>query len=91
MGEPATSDGRTRLDLAQEAAVGALDQPGRPGLMDERVWQQRVDRYLAFATPSVNVGSATGLAVQLIASHRDPRYRWPIERATVEALNSTWQ
>ncbi|MBX3286381.1 MAG: hypothetical protein KF703_13620 [Actinobacteria bacterium] len=72
-------------------AVGALDQPGRPGLMDERVWQQRVDRYLAFATPSVNVGSATGLAVQLIASHRDPRYRWPIERATVEALNSTWQ
>ena len=26
MGEPATSDGRTRLDLAQEAAVSALDQ-----------------------------------------------------------------
>ena len=26
MGEPATADGRTRLDLAQEAAVGALDQ-----------------------------------------------------------------
>ncbi len=26
MGEPATSDGRTRLDLAQDAAVNALDQ-----------------------------------------------------------------
>jgi Ca-activated chloride channel family protein len=26
MGEPATSDGRTRLDLAQDAAVSALDQ-----------------------------------------------------------------
>lgn len=26
MGEPATSDGRTRLDLAQEAAVSALDK-----------------------------------------------------------------
>ncbi len=69
----------------------ALAAPGRPGLMDERVYQQRVDEYLRFATAAVNVGSPTGIAVQLIAAHRDPSYRWPIERATVDALSGVWQ
>jgi hypothetical protein len=68
-----------------------LDPPGRPGLMDERAYQQRVDDYLAFAAAEVNVSSPTGIAVQLIAAHRDPSYTWPIERATVGALASAWR
>jgi hypothetical protein len=68
----------------------ALDPPGRPGLMDERTYQRRVDEYLAFAAAEVNVSSPTGIAVQLVASHRNPNHTWPIERATVGALSGAW-
>lgn len=69
----------------------ALDAPGRPGLVDERTYQRRVDDYLAFATAGLNLGSPTGIAVQLIAAHRNRAYTWPIEQATVAGLAGVWQ
>lgn len=65
--------------------------------MDEATYQKRVDEYLAFATAELHVDSPSGIAVQLIAAHRNPSYSWSIGEATVAALAEertkidTWQ
>jgi hypothetical protein len=75
---------------AATTPANALAIPGTAGLMDEATYQRRVDEYLAFATKEVNVSGPTGIAVQLIAAHRDPAYTWPIEKATVDAMAEVW-
>lgn len=82
---PSTSDG------APATPEGALARPGTAGLMDEAVYQQRVDEYLAFATSELHLDDPTGIAVQLIASHRDPAHEWPIDQATVAGLAEVWE
>lgn len=72
-------------------ADAALAAPGTPGLIDEAVWQQRVDAYLAFASAEQHLDGPTGIAVHLIRAHRDPTYRWPVEQATVDGLSRAWE
>ena len=69
----------------------ALAAPGTPGLMDEATYQKRVDEYLAFATSELHLDAPTGIAVQLLASHRDPAHAWPIDQATVGGFAEVWE
>jgi hypothetical protein len=78
-------------DGAPATAGTALAAPGTAGLMDEATYQRRVDEYLAFATSEVHLDNPTGIAVQLIAAHRDPTFAWPIEQATVDGLSDVWE
>ena len=64
--------------------------PGDDGLIDEAVYQRRVDEYLAFATTEFDAGNATGVAGHLIRARRDPDYRWNVEAVTVDSLADTW-
>jgi len=80
-----TSDG------APTTLATALAAPGTAGLMDEAIYQKRVDEYLAIAVSELHLDNPTGIAVQLIASHRDPSYSWPIEQASVEGLSKVWE
>ena len=82
---PSTTDG------APATPATALAIPGTAGLMDEATYQRRVTEYLSFATSELHLDDPTGIAVHLIASHRDPDYSWPIEQATVAGLSEVWE
>ena len=68
------------------AAAAAIVAPGSPGLMEETIWQTRVDDYLAFATTAEHSSNPTGICAYLGQAHRDPDFVWPIENVTVESL-----
>ena len=89
-----TSNGR-RADDQPECIDGAgcataLSQPGSDGLIDEAVYQRRIDEYLRFATAEFIPGSAPGVAGHLIRAGRDPDYRWAVDEVTVDAFADTW-
>lgn len=75
---------------AGASAPTGLAAPGSPGLIDEAWFQERVDAYLDFASPTVRPGSPSGVSVQLAAARRDPDYTWPIEDVTVDAFADRW-
>jgi hypothetical protein len=68
----------------------SLAKPGTPGLMDETVFQQRVQDYLELATaqPTTNL---SGVASFLIRSKRDPSFRWDPNAITVDSFADSWQ
>ncbi|NLD76844.1 MAG: hypothetical protein GX643_09285 [Acidimicrobiales bacterium] len=65
---------------------GNLVRPGTAGLMDEQVFQRRVDDYLAFATARVNPENPTNVAAHLTRARRDPSYRWDPSSVNLEAM-----
>ena len=76
----------TTSTVPLSAAAAAIVVPGSPGLIDETVWQTRVDDYLAFATTAEHSANPTGICAYLGQAHRDPDFVWPIENVTVESL-----
>ena len=52
------------------AAAAALAAPGSPGLIDEAVYQQRVDEYLAFATTAEHSSTPSGINAYLGRARR---------------------
>lgn len=79
-----------RPDPRPRRLLGALAPPGTRGLVDERIYQQRVATYLDLATSNLNPGSPTGIAAHLIRADRDRHYRWDIDRVTVDGLGGVW-
>ncbi len=71
-------------------ADAALAAPGSPGLIDEAVWQTRVDDYLAFATTAEHSSNPAGINAYLGRARRDPDFTWPIENVTVESLQAVF-
>ncbi len=72
------------------AAAAALLVPGSPGLMDEAIYQTRVDEYLAFATGVDDPTNVTNINAHLGRAHRDPDYTWNIDDVTVESLGAVF-
>jgi hypothetical protein len=73
------------------AAGAALAVPGSPGLMDEEIYQQRVDEYLEYATTAEHSSNPSGINAYLGRAHRDPDFVWPIENVTVESLSAVFE
>lgn len=72
-------------------ADSVLAPPGTPGLIDEAVYQQRIDDFLAFATADLNPRNANNISAHLTRAHRDPTYTWAIGDVTVDSLASDFQ
>jgi hypothetical protein len=70
--------------------VGTLGGPGAAGLVDEGVYQARVDEYLAFATEQLDPANATNIAAHLIRAGRDPDWSWDVDAVTVDSLRAVW-
>mgnify|MGYP001824760455 CR=1 FL=1 len=73
------------------AAAAALAAPGSPGLIDEEIYQQRVDEYLAFATTAEHSSTPSGINAYLGRAHREPDFTWPIENVTVDSLSAVFE
>ncbi len=84
VGTDSTAAPTTTVPLS--AAAAAIVAPGSPGLMDEAVYQERVDEYLEFATSVDHSSSPSGINAYLGRARRDPDFVWPIEGVTVESL-----
>lgn len=84
-GAPTTPPAGPPRDLAS-----ALTPPGTAGLVDEAVYQRRVEEFLRFATNKLDVQSPTGIAAQLARAHREPAYSWDTSAATVASLQDVW-
>ena len=80
----------TLPEVALSAAATALAAPGSMGLIDEAVWQTRVDDYLAFATTAEHSSNPTGICAYLGRANRDPDFVWPIENVTVASLQAVF-
>ncbi len=97
---PGSATGTTAAGAAVAAAgaaagpptdiTSALAVPGSPGLVDEAVYQRRVDEYVRFATEKLDMESPTGVTAQLVRAHREPDFTWDTNAATVEALKESW-
>ena len=79
-------DDSTAPTVPLSAAAAALAAPGSAGLIEEAVYQQRVDDYLAFATTAEHSSNPAGINAYLGRARRDPDFTWPIENVTVESL-----
>ncbi|HSL73307.1 MAG TPA: hypothetical protein VK853_02530, partial [Ilumatobacteraceae bacterium] len=103
---PSTPTESTMADTVPAATTPAeplgpadtvLPTPGSPGLMDETVYQARVEEYLAFATSVDHSTNPAGINAHLGRAHRDPDYTWDLDAVTVESLAAvfeqidTWQ
>ena len=69
------------------AAAAALAAPGSPGLIDEEIYQQRVDEYLAFATTAEHSSTPSGINAYLGRAHREPDFTWPCLLYTSDAAD----
>lgn len=79
--EPTTEGG----GASPVAAVGSA------GLVDEDLWQQRVEEYLAFAGAEEHPDNPTGIAVHLIRARRDEAYTWGRDDVSVDSLADVFQ
>lgn len=66
-----------------------LAPPGTVGLIDEALFQRRVDARLATAREWSDPTSPTNVAAQLLIASRDPDFHWPIGEVTVDSLQPT--
>lgn len=72
-------------------ADAAVVAPGAAGLIDEALWQERVEEYLAFATAEEHPDNPTGIAVQLVRAHRDADHTWGRDDVSVASLGETFE
>lgn len=89
-GDDAADDGDTGGTTAPDAAPAGVE-PGSPGLVDEDLWQERVEEYLAFAGAEEHPDNPTGIAVHLIRARRDEAYTWGRDDVSVDSLADTFQ
>jgi hypothetical protein len=68
----------------------ALAKPGSRGLIAERVYQKRVDEYLAFATTDPSSTNPVGVGAHLIRAAREPAYTWDVASVGVESFADSW-
>lgn len=73
------------------AAASAVIAPGSAGLIDEDLWQERVEEYLAFAGAEEHPDNPTGIAVHLIRARRDEGYTWGRDDVGVDSLADVLQ
>jgi len=64
----------------------AVVAPGSAGLVDEDLWQERVEEYLTFAGAEEHLDNPTGIAVHLIRARRDDGYTWSRDDVSVDSL-----
>lgn len=86
----ATAATPTTTVAAEVTAATALAAPGSEGLMDEAVYQQRAEAYLAFATAVEHPDSPVSVSAHLARSLRDPAYTWGISDVTVDSFAATF-
>ncbi|HEX7132130.1 MAG TPA: hypothetical protein VF228_06110 [Iamia sp.] len=83
-------DGDRDADDGQQPAEGegtaVLPPVGSTGLVDEEIWQERVEAYLAFAGAEEHPDNPTGIAVHLIRARRDAEYTWDRDAVSVDSL-----
>ncbi|HEU5151698.1 MAG TPA: hypothetical protein VFU19_14445 [Iamia sp.] len=72
-------------------AAAAVAAPGSAGLIDEALWQERVEEYLAFAGAEEHPDNPTGIAVHLIRARRDEGYTWGRDDVSVDSLADVFQ
>lgn len=70
--------------------AAVLTEPGSAGLVDEEVWQARIDEYLSGAAADPDPSNLSAIVAALIAAHRDPDYRWDPTTVTYDALEARW-
>lgn len=85
-GSGATDPPGTSTAAGAATAATALAAPGTAGLMDEATYQQRIDRYLAYATSVDHADNPVGVAAHLLRARREPDYRWDVAGVTTESL-----
>jgi hypothetical protein len=91
-GDDGSSDGEGGSDASVPAdAAAAVAAPGSAGLIDEDLWQERVEEYLAFAGAEEHPDNPTGIAVHLIRARRDGSYTWGRDDVSVDSLADTFQ
>lgn len=73
-------------DPSTGPADSVLAAPGSPGLIDEAVYQARIDDYLAFATTAEHSSNPTGINAYLARGQREPAFSWAIDNVTVASL-----
>lgn len=81
-----SSDGDETSDEGRDEAAALLAAPGSAGLVDEELWQERVEEYLAFAGAEEHPDNPTGIAVHLIRARRDEGYTWGRDDVSVDSL-----
>ncbi|MGB6059227.1 MAG: hypothetical protein WBF71_13300, partial [Microthrixaceae bacterium] len=88
-----TSNDKSGEGSTSSTAIGGagLIKPGSVGLMDEDVYQERVDAYLAFATGSLSPGNATSVAAHLVKAGRDPKFVWDPTAVTAESMAKSFE
>ena len=59
-------------------------------MIDEAIWQTRIDEYLEFATSVDHSSNPSGINAYLGRARRDPDFVWPIETITVESLGAVF-
>lgn len=64
-----------------------LPPPGTAGLVDEALWQGRVDEYLAHATTSLNPTSSTSVVAHVVRNAREPGFGWDPSLVTPAMVN----
>ena len=80
----------TTAPVVPLSAAAMLAAPGSPGLMEELVYQQRVDAYLEFATIAEHSSNPAGINAYLGRARRDPEFTWPIENVAVDSLSAVF-
>ncbi len=68
----------------------ALAAPGSPGLINERVYQARIGRYLESVTKALDASDATSIGAHLVRARRDPDFVWDPTAVTMESLSPVW-
>jgi hypothetical protein len=58
--------------------AAVLAAVGSAGLVDEDLYQRRIDEYLAHATASDHADDPVGIAAHLVRAHREPDHRWNV-------------
>jgi hypothetical protein len=81
--------------MSRQAAAAFMfryDQafPPADGFVDPTWWAARQDDYLAFATTSVDAGSALNLIAHLERAERDPSYTFDATGIGPEAFDASW-
>lgn len=66
--------------------AAVLPPVGSSGLVDEDLWQERVEEYLAFAGAEEHPDNPTGIAVHLVRARRDDAYTWGRDEVSVDSL-----
>lgn len=84
----AKPSGKAGFEGVQASQV--LAAVGSPGLINEEIYQQRIDAYLAHATAQDSFDNPSGIAGHLIRASRDPKHTWSADQVSVASLQKNF-